>query len=227
MSTPLCTSCSPTRWCVPEKCCGTCTCTAEAQAHMSPHLISCGQWHPAEASQRPGTCRPPGGVTSCVPQGRCMSIACVLQVHSVLPSAVTIAEDVSGMPGLCRPVGEGGVGFDTRLAMGLPDFWVRLLKHTRDEHWRMSVGPQPMNANAPHTYYLAMYAQSGDVSADEEEAGLQRCTAQRQAAAGRCLDSSDFVTGSGGYPVQSALHGEERRVRREPRPGDCWRPDHW
>ena len=60
-------------------------------------------------------------------------------MREVLPSAVTVAEDVSGMPALCRPVAEGGLGFDARLAMGLPDFWVRLLKHTRDEHWRMSV----------------------------------------------------------------------------------------
>ena len=39
--------------------------------------------------------------------------------------AVTVAEDVSGMPALCRPVHEGGTGFDYRLAMGLPDQWVR------------------------------------------------------------------------------------------------------
>ena len=43
------------------------------------------------------------------------------------------------MPTLCRPVGEGGVGFDYRLSMGLPDFWIRLLKHVRDEDWSMSV----------------------------------------------------------------------------------------
>eukprot|EP00208_Stichococcus_sp_RCC1054_P002995 CAMPEP_0206143896 /NCGR_PEP_ID=MMETSP1473-20131121/22240_1 /ASSEMBLY_ACC=CAM_ASM_001109 /TAXON_ID=1461547 /ORGANISM="Stichococcus sp, Strain RCC1054" /LENGTH=642 /DNA_ID=CAMNT_0053539511 /DNA_START=296 /DNA_END=2220 /DNA_ORIENTATION=- len=59
-------------------------------------------------------------------------------VHEVVPGAITIAEDVSGMPGLGRPVAEGGVGFDFRLAMGLPDFWVRLLKERRDEHWSMS-----------------------------------------------------------------------------------------
>lgn len=48
-----------------------------------------------------------------------------------------IAEDVSGMPTLGRPVAEGGVGFDYRLSMGLPDTWVRLLKHVRDENWSM------------------------------------------------------------------------------------------
>lgn len=52
--------------------------------------------------------------------------------------AVTIAEDVSGMPALCRPVHGGGVGFDYRLAMGLPDQWINLLKNVRDEHWNMS-----------------------------------------------------------------------------------------
>ena len=36
--------------------------------------------------------------------------------------------DVSGMPTLCRPVEEGGVGFDYRLAMSIPDMWIKLLK---------------------------------------------------------------------------------------------------
>ncbi len=42
------------------------------------------------------------------------------------------------MPALCRPVQEGGVGFDYRLAMGLPDQWINYLKNVRDEHWNMS-----------------------------------------------------------------------------------------
>uniref|UniRef100_A0A061R8G3 1,4-alpha-glucan branching enzyme n=1 Tax=Tetraselmis sp. GSL018 TaxID=582737 RepID=A0A061R8G3_9CHLO len=58
-------------------------------------------------------------------------------IHSVLPSAVTIAEDVSGMPSLCRPVSEGGIGFDFRLSMGIPDTWTRYLKDVRDEDWSM------------------------------------------------------------------------------------------
>jgi 1,4-alpha-glucan branching enzyme len=56
-------------------------------------------------------------------------------VKRINPDAVSIAEDVSGMPGLCRPVKEGGVGFDYRLGMGLPDFWTRLLKTMPDEAW--------------------------------------------------------------------------------------------
>ena len=59
-------------------------------------------------------------------------------VQQVRPGAFAIAEDMSGMPGLCRPVDEGGFGFTHRLAMGLPDYWIKLLKEKKDEEW--SVG---------------------------------------------------------------------------------------
>ena len=58
--------------------------------------------------------------------------------HEVRPAAVTIGEDVSGMPGLARPVSEGGLGFDYRLSMGIPDFWFTLLKTKKDEEWGMN-----------------------------------------------------------------------------------------
>ncbi len=57
--------------------------------------------------------------------------------HLVNPKAITIAEDVSGMPGLCFPVSKGGVGFDYRFAMGIADFWIKLIKDMRDEDWPM------------------------------------------------------------------------------------------
>lgn len=55
--------------------------------------------------------------------------------RTVQPDALLVAEDMSGMPGLCRPIAEGGVGFTHRLAMGIPDYWIKLLKHQRDEDW--------------------------------------------------------------------------------------------
>jgi 1,4-alpha-glucan branching enzyme len=58
-------------------------------------------------------------------------------VHSLYPNAITIAEDVSGMPTLCRPVEEGGVGFDYRLAMAIPDMWIKILKEQKDDDWSM------------------------------------------------------------------------------------------
>jgi 1,4-alpha-glucan branching enzyme len=54
-------------------------------------------------------------------------------IHEACPAAVTIAEDMSGLPGMCLPVGDGGIGFDFRLSMGVPDFWVRTLKTQSDE----------------------------------------------------------------------------------------------
>jgi 1,4-alpha-glucan branching enzyme len=58
-------------------------------------------------------------------------------IHRLRPDAITIAEDVSGMPGLARPWEEGGIGFDLRFAMGVPDYWIKLTKDTRDEDWHM------------------------------------------------------------------------------------------
>ena len=58
-------------------------------------------------------------------------------VHQLKPNAITIAEDMSGMPGLCRKVKEGGIGFDFRLGMGIPDFWIKYLKEKSDEAWNI------------------------------------------------------------------------------------------
>ncbi|PJJ48082.1 alpha-amylase family glycosyl hydrolase [Hymenobacter chitinivorans] len=58
-------------------------------------------------------------------------------VHELKKGALLIAEDMSGMPGLCRPIPEGGIGFDYRLGMGIPDYWIKLLKHKRDEDWNL------------------------------------------------------------------------------------------
>lgn len=52
-------------------------------------------------------------------------------------SITTVAEDVSGYPTLCRPRDEGGVGFDYRLAMSIPDMWIKILKHVKDDEWDM------------------------------------------------------------------------------------------
>ncbi len=58
-------------------------------------------------------------------------------IHAVRPDAITIAEDVSGMPGLAAPAADGGCGFDYRLAMGIPDMWYKLIRDQRDDDWSM------------------------------------------------------------------------------------------
>ena len=58
-------------------------------------------------------------------------------IHEVNPNAITIAEDVSGMPGVAAPVEDCGIGFDYRMAMGEPDFWFRLAEKVKDDDWPM------------------------------------------------------------------------------------------
>ena len=61
-----------------------------------------------------------------------------LLIHEVNPQAFTIAEEVSGMPGLAAPFTSGGYGFDYRMAMNIPDFWIKTIKEQRDEDWKPS-----------------------------------------------------------------------------------------
>ena len=56
-------------------------------------------------------------------------------IRQVNPNAITIAEDMSGMPGMCLPISDGGIGFNYRLGMGLPDMWVHTVKEQKDEFW--------------------------------------------------------------------------------------------
>ena len=59
-------------------------------------------------------------------------------IHEVNPKAITIAEEVSGMPGLAARIDDGGYGFDYRMAMNIPDFWIKTIKELSDENWKPS-----------------------------------------------------------------------------------------
>ena len=58
-------------------------------------------------------------------------------IHALNPKAITIAEDMSGMPGMCVPIPDGGIGFDYRLSMGIPDLWIKIIKELSDDNWDM------------------------------------------------------------------------------------------
>ncbi len=58
-------------------------------------------------------------------------------IHQVNPNAISIAEEMSGMPGLATPQSLGGYGFDYRLAMGVPDFWIKTIKEKKVELWNV------------------------------------------------------------------------------------------
>ena len=58
-------------------------------------------------------------------------------IHEINKNALTVAEDMSGMPGMCLPIKDGGIGFDYRLSMGVPDLWIKTIKECTDEQWDM------------------------------------------------------------------------------------------
>ena len=82
-------------------------------------------------------------------------------IHEVNPNATTVSEDMSGMPGMCLPIEQGGIGFDYRLAMGEPDYWIKLLKDTRDEDWNMNALWHEMTTRRPQEKVIG-YCESHD-----------------------------------------------------------------
>ncbi len=74
-------------------------------------------------------------------------------IHEFNKNALTVAEDMSGMPGMCLPIKDGGIGFDYRLSMGVPDLWIKTIKECTDEQWDMYklwyelTGRRPMEKN--------------------------------------------------------------------------------
>jgi len=82
-------------------------------------------------------------------------------IHTINPDAITIAEDVTGMPGLTSPIDDGGIGFNYRLGMGIPDFWIKLLKEYKDEDWNIHEIWNVLNDRIPHVKTVA-YAESHD-----------------------------------------------------------------
>ena len=69
-------------------------------------------------------------------------------IKEIKPDALSIAEDMSGMPGMCLPIEDGGIGFDYRLSMGMPDYWFKMLK-VNDHDWSMQTLWQELSAGRP------------------------------------------------------------------------------
>ncbi|MBE7065494.1 MAG: 1,4-alpha-glucan-branching enzyme [Ruminococcaceae bacterium] len=82
-------------------------------------------------------------------------------IREVNPNAVTIAEDMSAMPGMCLPIEDGGIGFDYRLSMGIPDLWIKLIKETPDECWNMYHLWYELTGRRPGEKYIG-YTESHD-----------------------------------------------------------------
>jgi 1,4-alpha-glucan branching enzyme len=82
-------------------------------------------------------------------------------IHELREDAITIAEDVSGMPGTCVKAEDGGMGFDYRLGMAIPDYWIKLLKEQKDEDWNIWEIWSVMTNRLPSVRTVA-YAESHD-----------------------------------------------------------------
>lgn len=82
-------------------------------------------------------------------------------IHVIKLGALTIAEDMSGMPGLAAAVADGGMGFDYRLSMGTPDLWIKCTKDLKDEEWKVSHLFHELNQHRPEEKTIT-YAESHD-----------------------------------------------------------------
>ncbi len=82
-------------------------------------------------------------------------------IHEFRPGAVTVAEEMSGMPGLAAPESLGGIGFDYRLAMGVPDFWIRTIKEKKVEFWHVGEIFHQLKSKRPEESTVH-YAESHD-----------------------------------------------------------------
>lgn len=82
-------------------------------------------------------------------------------IHEFRPGAITIAEEMSGMPGLASPTGQKGFGFDLRLSMGVPDYWIKLVKDTPDENWDMGSLMYELTQHRPEEKIVS-YCESHD-----------------------------------------------------------------
>jgi len=82
-------------------------------------------------------------------------------IHQFRPGAITVAEEMSGMPGIAAPCSEKGFGFDYRLSMGVPDFWIKLVKDTPDENWDMGQLIHELSQHRPEEKIIS-YCESHD-----------------------------------------------------------------
>lgn len=82
-------------------------------------------------------------------------------IHDFKPEAITIAEEMSGMPGIASSTSSKGYGFDFRLSMGVPDFWIKLVKDTFDEYWDMGQLMHELTQHRPEEKVIS-YCESHD-----------------------------------------------------------------
>jgi 1,4-alpha-glucan branching enzyme len=135
-------------------------------------------------------------------------------IHETNPNALTIAEEMSGLPGLAEPFAKGGIGFDFRLSMGIPDYWIKLIKERADEHWNVSELYHELSSRRAAEKTIA-YAESHDQALvgdktiifrllDKEmywfmNKGSENLIIERGMALHKMIRLITFATSGGGY----------------------------
>jgi 1,4-alpha-glucan branching enzyme len=135
-------------------------------------------------------------------------------IHEFKPGAITIAEEMSGMPGLASPTSKKGYGFDYRLSMGVPDYWIKLVKDTPDENWDIGKLVYELSQHRPEERVIS-YCESHDQALvgdktlifrmldAEMYTGMQKSThtfsIDRGIALHKMIRLITFATAGGGY----------------------------
>ena len=135
-------------------------------------------------------------------------------IHNFKPGALTIAEEMSGMPGIASETDKKGYGFDYRLSMGVPDFWIKLVKETVDENWDMGKLMYELTQHRPEEKIIS-YCESHDQALvgdktlifrmlDAEmytgmEKSIHTFTTDRGIALHKMIRLLTFATAGGGY----------------------------
>ena len=116
-------------------------------------------------------------------------------VHEIKPDAICIAEDMSGMPGMCLKISDGGIGFDYRLTMGVPDLWIKFIKEYTDENWDMYKLWYELSTGRPEEKSIG-YAESHDQALVGDKTIMFRlCDAEMYTSMNR--DSNSLVIDRG------------------------------
>jgi len=111
------------------------------------------------------------------------------------PKAITIAEDMSGMPGMCLPIKYGGIGFDYRLSMGVPDLWIKYLKDISDDYWNMGNLWWELNSRRPKEKVIG-YCESHDQALVGDKTIMFRlCDANMYTSMNKCSNDSVIYRG--------------------------------
>lgn len=158
-------------------------------------------------------------------------------VHSVKKHALTIAEDMSAMPGIAASVEAGGIGFDYRLSMGVPDLWIKNLKHKKDEEWDLAELLHELTSHRPEERTIS-YAESHDQAlvgdktlifrlADKEiydhmQADDSNLQVERAVALHKMIRLFTASTHSGGYLNFMGNEFGHPEWIDFPRPGNDW-----